>query len=140
VAREHGGWEPVGPTDEPFAANYPTPRPLTPADIAAIVAAFTTAARRALDAGFDVIELHAAHGYLIHQFLSPLVNTRTDAYGGSFDNRVRLCLEVVEAVRGVWPERLPLSSASPRPTGRTAAGISIRPSSSRDGCTRTASI
>ena len=108
VAREHGGWEPVGPTGEPFAATYPTPRPLTPAGIAAIVDGFRNGARRALEAGFDVVELHAAHGYLIHQFLSPLVNTRTDAYGGSYDNRVRLCLEVVDAVRGVWPERLPL--------------------------------
>jgi 2,4-dienoyl-CoA reductase-like NADH-dependent reductase (Old Yellow Enzyme family) len=108
VAREQGGWQPVAPTGEPFAATYPTPRPLAPAEIAGIVAAFTRGARRAIDAGFDVIELHAAHGYLIHQFLSPLVNTRTDAYGGSYDNRVRLCLDVVDAVRGVWPERLPL--------------------------------
>ena len=108
LAPGQGGWEPVGPTAESFAANYPTPRPLGPADIAAIVEAFTNAARRARDAGFDVVELHAAHGYLIHQFLSPLVNTRTDAYGGSYDNRVRLCLEIVDAVRGVWPERLPL--------------------------------
>jgi len=73
-----------------------------------IVAAFRAAARRALAAGFDVVELHAAHGYLIHEFLSPLVNTRADEYGGSFDNRARLCLEIVEAVRGVWPDRLPL--------------------------------
>ena len=108
VTRERSGWEPVGPTSEPFADNYATPRPLTPDGIAAIVAAFTIAARRALEAGFDVVELHAAHGYLIHQFLSPLVNTRTDAYGGSYDHRVRLCLEIVDAVRGVWPERLPL--------------------------------
>ena len=105
---EQGGWEPVGPTGEPFAPTYPTPRPLTPAGIAEIVAAFTKAAGRALAAGFDVIELHAAHGYLIHEFLSPLVNRRTDAYGGSYDNRVRLCLEVVDAVRASWPERLPL--------------------------------
>ena len=70
--------------------------------------AFAIAARRALEAGFDIIELHAAHGYLLHEFLSPLVNGGTDAYGGSYDNRVRLCLQVVDAVRGVWPERLPL--------------------------------
>lgn len=108
VPPERGGWEPVGPAGEPFAATYPVPRPLTPAGIAAIIAAFALAARRALDAGFDVIEIHAAHGYLIHQFLSPLVNTRIDGYGGSYDNRVRLCLEVVDAVRAVWPERLPL--------------------------------
>ena len=103
-----GGWQPVGPTSEPFAVNYPTPRPLTTPELEGIVAAFARAARRALDAGFDVIELHAAHGYLIHEFFSPLVNTRTDAYGGSYDSRVRLCLDVVDAVRGVWPERLPL--------------------------------
>ena len=108
LAPEQGGWEPMGPTAEPFAANYPAPRPLTPSGIVAIVAAFRDAARRALEAGFDIVELHAAHGYLMHEFFSPLVNTRTDEYGGSFDNRIRLCLDVVDAVRGVWPERLPL--------------------------------
>jgi 2,4-dienoyl-CoA reductase-like NADH-dependent reductase (Old Yellow Enzyme family) len=108
VGPDSGGWEPIGPTAEPFADNYVTPRPATTADLAVIVAAFARAAQRALAAGFDVIELHAAHGYLIHQFLSPLVNQRTDAYGGSYDNRARLCLEVVDAVRAVWPDRLPL--------------------------------
>ena len=108
LSREQGGWQPIGPTGTPFADNYPTPRSATKDDIASVVAAFAIAARRALEAGFDVVELHAAHGYLIHEFLSPLVNTRTDDYGGSYDNRVRLCLEVVDAVRGVWPERLPL--------------------------------
>src|SRR5262249_35243816 len=106
VDPDRGGWEPVGPGAEPFADNYPIPRTATTGEIAAIVEAFAAAARRALDAGFDVVELHAAHGYLIHEFLSPLVNTRTDAYGGSYDNRVRLCLEVVDAVRATWPERL----------------------------------
>jgi 2,4-dienoyl-CoA reductase-like NADH-dependent reductase (Old Yellow Enzyme family) len=108
VSAADGGWQPVGPAAAPFADNYPTPRPATIEDIAAIVGAFRDAARRALEAGFDVVELHAAHGYLIHEFLSPLVNTRTDAYGGSYENRLRLCLEIVDAVRGVWPERLPL--------------------------------
>jgi 2,4-dienoyl-CoA reductase-like NADH-dependent reductase (Old Yellow Enzyme family) len=108
VARDRGGWEPVGPSNEPFADNYPIPRPATLDDLAAVVGAFAIAARRALEAGFDIIELHAAHGYLLHEFLSPLVNGRTDAYGGSYDNRVRLCLQVVDAVRAVWPERLPL--------------------------------
>jgi len=103
-----GGWQPVGPTDEPFATGYPVPRPLTLEDLAAIVDAFRQAAARARAAGFDVIEVHAAHGYLIHEFLSPLVNTRTDEYGGSYDNRVRLCLEIVRAVRAVWPEQLPI--------------------------------
>jgi 2,4-dienoyl-CoA reductase-like NADH-dependent reductase (Old Yellow Enzyme family) len=109
VAREEGGWEPVAPTGERFAPNYPVPCPLSVKDIGAIVAAFRTAALRAIHAGFDVVEIHAAHGYLVHEFLSPLVNTRTDEYGGSYDGRVRLCIEVVEAVRTVWPERLPLS-------------------------------
>jgi 2,4-dienoyl-CoA reductase-like NADH-dependent reductase (Old Yellow Enzyme family) len=84
------------------------PRPLERPEIAGVVDAFGAAARRALDGRFDVVEIHAAHGYLLHEFYSPLVNTRTDEYGGPFDNRVRLCLEVVDAVRRVWPERLPL--------------------------------
>jgi 2,4-dienoyl-CoA reductase-like NADH-dependent reductase (Old Yellow Enzyme family) len=108
ISPSNGGWEPVGPTGEAFTAGYPVPRALAAAEIAAIVDAFRAAARRALAAGFDVVEIHAAHGYLIHEFLSPLVNTRTDQYGGSYDNRVRLCLEVVDAVRGAWPDRLPV--------------------------------
>jgi 2,4-dienoyl-CoA reductase-like NADH-dependent reductase (Old Yellow Enzyme family) len=108
VPPSHGGWQPVGPTGEPFAPNYPVPRALDTAEIAGVVAAFKDAARRARDAGFDVAEIHAAHGYLIHQFLSPLSNHRADQYGGSFDNRVRLCLEVADAVRSVWPDPLPL--------------------------------
>ena len=84
------------------------PEALDANGIAAVVDAFRLAARRALDAGFKVVELHAAHGYLLHEFLSPLSNHRTDAFGESFDNRVRLLLEVVRAVRSVWPERLPL--------------------------------
>jgi 2,4-dienoyl-CoA reductase-like NADH-dependent reductase (Old Yellow Enzyme family) len=105
---DRGGWEPIGPAAEAFADNCPIPRPATLDDIAALVAAFAIAARRALEAGFDIVELHAAHGYLIHEFLSPLVNRRTDIYGGFYDNRVRFCLEIVDAVRAVWPERLPL--------------------------------
>ena len=103
-----GGWQPLGPTSAPFAPGYAAPRALEPADLEDIVGAFADAARRAHAAGVDVVEIHAAHGYLIHQFLSPLLNRRQDAYGGSFDNRVRLCLEVVDAVRSVWPERQPL--------------------------------
>jgi 2,4-dienoyl-CoA reductase-like NADH-dependent reductase (Old Yellow Enzyme family) len=108
VGQDEGGWQPVGPTTEPFADGYLVPRALETAEIATIVDAFSMAARRALAAGFEVVEVHAAHGYLIHQFLSPLINTRTDRYGGSFENRTRLCLEIVAAVRAVWPERLPL--------------------------------
>ena len=108
VGKADGGWEAVGPTNVAFSETYPVPRALGVTEIAAIVDRFRDAARRALDAGFDVVEVHGAHGYLIGEFLSPLVNTRTDAYGGSFDNRIRLCLEVVDAVRGVWPDRLPV--------------------------------
>jgi len=103
-----GGWEPVGATTAPFTPGYPVPRELATSELPGIAAAFRDAASRALDAGFEVVELHAAHGYLIHEFLSPLSNTRTDAYGGSFDNRIRLCLETVDAIRTAWPERLPL--------------------------------
>jgi len=108
IAPEDGGWIPVAPTATPFSDAFPVPRALETREVRDIVAAFRDAALRALNAGFDVIELHGAHGYLIHEFLSPLTNTRTDEYGGSFENRIRFCLEVVDAVRQVWPERLPL--------------------------------
>ena len=94
-----GGWEPIGPSPEPFAPGYGTPRSMTSADIDDVVDGFAAAARRALDAGFRVIELHMAHGYLMHQFLSPLVNRRSDEYGGSFENRTRLPLRAAQAVR-----------------------------------------
>jgi len=108
VPPEQGGWIPVAPTAEPFADTFPVPRPLETAEIPGIVNAFRDAAIRANNSGFDILELHGAHGYLMHEFLSPLTNTRTDRYGGPFDNRIRLCLEVVDAVREVWPERMPL--------------------------------
>ncbi len=103
-----GGWTPVGPTDQPFAPASNTPHALEISEIASVVDAFRQATRRALAAGFEVLEVHGAHGYLIQEFLTPLVNTRRDVYGGSFDNRARLCLEVVDAIRAEWPERLPL--------------------------------
>ncbi len=108
VDAANGGWEPVGPTTAPFASNYPTPRELTVDEIAGVIDSFRKAAVRALDAGFDVVEIHAAHGYLLHEFLSPLSNTRTDQFGGSFENRTRLVRDVVTSVREVWPDRLPL--------------------------------
>jgi 2,4-dienoyl-CoA reductase-like NADH-dependent reductase (Old Yellow Enzyme family) len=103
-----GGWEPCGPTADPFADGFPVPHALTAAEIRGVVDAFARAACRARAAGFDVVEVHAAHGYLLHEFLSPLSNRRTDEYGGSFDNRTRLCREVVTAVRKEWPEHLPV--------------------------------
>jgi 2,4-dienoyl-CoA reductase-like NADH-dependent reductase (Old Yellow Enzyme family) len=108
VRIEDGGWTPVAPANVPFDSTYPVPRALDEDGIAQIVAAFADGARRTLAIGGTVIEIHAAHGYLVHQFLSPLVNTRTDRWGGSFENRTRLAREIVRAVRGVWPERLPL--------------------------------
>jgi 2,4-dienoyl-CoA reductase-like NADH-dependent reductase (Old Yellow Enzyme family) len=108
LAPAEGGWQVVGPSDTPFSDRYPVPRALQLEEIQAIVNAFRVGAERALSAGFSIVEIHAAHGYLLHEFMSPLVNTRSDAYGGSFDNRVRLCIEVTGAVRAVWPERLPV--------------------------------
>jgi 2,4-dienoyl-CoA reductase-like NADH-dependent reductase (Old Yellow Enzyme family) len=108
VAPSEGGWQPVAPSAVAFAPDYPMPAALDASGIKAVVDGFRHAARRALEAGFDFVEIHAAHGYLLHEFLSPLANHRTDAYGGSFDNRIRFALEVVDAVRREWPERLPL--------------------------------
>jgi 2,4-dienoyl-CoA reductase-like NADH-dependent reductase (Old Yellow Enzyme family) len=103
-----GGWQTVAPSALAFAPNYPMPVALTLAGITNVVADFQAAAARSLAAGFQVIELHAAHGYLLHQFLSPLSNHRDDEYGGSFENRIRLLLEVVAATRQVWPAHYPL--------------------------------
>ncbi|MFY0406561.1 NADH:flavin oxidoreductase/NADH oxidase [Solicola sp. PLA-1-18] len=107
VPESEGGWETVGPSATAFT-GYTTPTELGLDEIAGVVRAFADSARRADEAGFDVVELHAAHGYLFHQFLSPLSNRRTDAYGGSFENRTRLLLETAEAVRAVWPDHKPL--------------------------------
>lgn len=108
VAIEDGGWIPVAPSAIPFSDTYPMPAALDQAGIRKIINDFTEAAKRALQAGFKVIEIHAAHGYLVHQFLSPLSNQRTDDYGGSFDNRIRLLLEIIASVQTVWPDDLPL--------------------------------
>ncbi|MFF0744742.1 NADH:flavin oxidoreductase/NADH oxidase [Streptomyces sp. NPDC004111] len=108
VGPEEHGWQPVAPSAVPFAEGHPVPDELSTARIAEVVEQFADAARRALDAGFEVAEIHGAHGYLIGQFLSPHSNRRTDAYGGSFENRTRFPLEVVDAVRAVWPEDKPL--------------------------------
>lgn len=102
------GWQPVAPSAIAFAPHYAVPQALDQPGIAAIVDAFAKAAQRALEAGFDFVEIHAAHGYLLNEFLSPLSNRRSDGYGGSFENRVRFPLEVVDAVRVAWPAHLPL--------------------------------
>lgn len=103
-----GGWTPIGPSALPFNDTYRVPREMSEDDIRAVVAAFGAAAARADRYHFDVIEIHAAHGYLLHEFMSPLSNQRTDRYGGSFENRIRLTLEVAEAVRAHWPAGKPL--------------------------------
>jgi 2,4-dienoyl-CoA reductase-like NADH-dependent reductase (Old Yellow Enzyme family) len=104
-----GGWRPIiAPSAEPFSPRYQTPVAMSLDDIQRVIGDFRGAAIRALAAGFHVIELHGAHGYLMHEFLSPLSNTRSDEYGGSFANRVRFALETVDAVRAVWPAELPL--------------------------------
>ncbi len=109
VPPDQGGWTPIwAPSAIPFRDGWQTPRAMDARDIASVVRAFADAATRVLAAGGKVTELHAAHGYLLHEFLSPLSNHRDDGYGGSFDNRTRIVREVVDAVRAVWPERLPL--------------------------------
>lgn len=102
-----GGWQTVGPSPLPFG-EWPAPRELTTEQIRALPQAFADGALRSLQAGFEVVEIHAAHGYLIHQFLSPLTNHRTDEYGGDLTGRSRLLVEIVEAVRRVWPDGRPL--------------------------------
>jgi 2,4-dienoyl-CoA reductase-like NADH-dependent reductase (Old Yellow Enzyme family) len=109
ISPAEGGWTPIfAPSALAFAEGYQVPQALSVAEIAAVVAAFAASARRAHAAGARLIELHAAHGYLLHSFLSPLSNQRTDQYGGSFANRIRMLCEVVTAVRRVWPEEYPL--------------------------------
>jgi 2,4-dienoyl-CoA reductase-like NADH-dependent reductase (Old Yellow Enzyme family) len=108
VSQAEGGWQPVAPSAVRFAPDYPLPRELTTGELPRVVDDFAAAARRALRAGFDCVEVHAAHGYLLHEFLSPLSNRRSDAYGGPLENRMRLPLEVVRAVREVWPADRPL--------------------------------
>lgn len=108
VSEAEGGWQVIAPSAIAFTPDYPFPREMTLADIRQVTEAFVQAARRSLQAGFEIVEIHAAHGYLLHEFLSPLSNQRTDEYGGSFENRTRILREVVTAVRTVWPESLPM--------------------------------
>src|SRR5262249_870836 len=104
---EQGRWQTVAPSAIPFSEAYSTPKALDETEIGGVVSAFANAARRADAAGFDFVEIHGAHGYLLTEFLSPLANRRTDQYGGSFENRARMPLQVVDAVRAAWPEHLP---------------------------------
>jgi 2,4-dienoyl-CoA reductase-like NADH-dependent reductase (Old Yellow Enzyme family) len=107
VPPEQGGWQPVGPSPVAFE-GFAVPQELTTDGIAEVIAAFAAAARRAVDAGFDLLEIHGAHGYLVHEFLSPLSNVRTDVYGGSLENRARILLEIVDAVRAEVGKTVPL--------------------------------
>ena len=108
LAPEEGAWQALAPSAVPFGPGFPAPHALTAAEIDTVVAQFADAARRALDAGFQVAEVHMAHGYLLHEFLSPLSNRREDEYGGTLENRMRLPLRVAETVRGLWPDDLPV--------------------------------
>ena len=107
LSEEQGGWQTLAPSAVPFG-DWPAPREMTREEIETLVLQFADAARHARAAGFDVVELHMAHGYLLHEFLSPLSNRRGDEFGGSLENRARLPLQVAEAVRAVWPDGLPL--------------------------------
>lgn len=103
-----GAWQTEAPSALPFKDDEPLPNEMNTAEINQLITDFTNAAKRALQAGFEIIEIHAAHGYLLNEFLSPFSNKRADEYGGSFENRTRLLLQVCDAVRNVWPEELPL--------------------------------
>ncbi len=108
LSKSNGGWDTIAPSEMPFESSDIPPIIMTTSDLNVLVEKFKLAAQRAVQADFKVIEIHAAHGYLIHEYLSPLSNNRTDEYGGSFENRIRLLLEVVEAVKSVWPSKYPL--------------------------------
>ncbi|MBP1720096.1 MAG: NADH:flavin oxidoreductase/NADH oxidase [Deltaproteobacteria bacterium] len=103
---DEGGWQPLAPSPLPFNPNWPDPREMSPEEIRKTIADFATAAERALDAGFEVLELHMAHGYLAHEFLSPLSNKRKDEYGGNPENRMRFPLQIANTVREIWPKPL----------------------------------
>ena len=108
LTSNNGGWQPVGPSEIPYDKKSLTPKKLSTENISQLVKAWATAAQRSLDGGFQIIELHFAHGYLNHEFLSEKSNTRNDQYGGSLENRARFSLEIIKAVRGIWPDDLPL--------------------------------
>jgi 2,4-dienoyl-CoA reductase-like NADH-dependent reductase (Old Yellow Enzyme family) len=108
VEESNGGWTAQAPSAIPYNEEYSFPEAMSQEDIIQVVKDFKSSAIRALEAGFEVLEIHGAHGYLIHSFLSPLSNSRKDQYGGSFENRTRFLIEIINGIRTVWPERLPL--------------------------------
>jgi 2,4-dienoyl-CoA reductase-like NADH-dependent reductase (Old Yellow Enzyme family) len=108
LAPDEGGWEVIAPSAIPYAEGHPVPREMDASDIAQVIDAFAAATIRAREAGFPLVELHAAHGYLIHEFLSPLSNRRGDGYGGALDNRARFLMETLDAIRAEWPDDKPL--------------------------------
>jgi 2,4-dienoyl-CoA reductase-like NADH-dependent reductase (Old Yellow Enzyme family) len=109
VSMNDGGWQAIGPSTKPFSSTYPVPKEMSETDISLVIEDFKKASVRALTSGFEWLEIHAAHGYLFHSFLSPLSNFRIDRYGGSLENRIRFLMETVKAVRQVWPEKFPLA-------------------------------
>jgi len=136
VPLDIGGWQPVAPSALPFQPGDPAPAELSRAEIAGLAEAFAAAARRALAAGFQVVELHFAHGYLVHEFLSPLSNRRTDEYGGSFDNRIRFALETAGRCAPFGPTACRYWCASRPAIGWKAAGTSANRWNWRGACTR----
>jgi 2,4-dienoyl-CoA reductase-like NADH-dependent reductase (Old Yellow Enzyme family) len=134
-----GGWVPVAPSALPQKEGEAAPAALDAAGMQRIREAFVASARRAIRLGVDGIEIHGAHGYLLHEFLSPIANQRIDQYGGSLENRMRFPLEVFDAIRVEVPADKPSASRFPRPTGSRAAGTSSRPSPSRGSSSSTAS-
>ena len=108
LSDEENGWKPVAPSEVAFSDTYRVPHELSKDEIKKVIRDFRDAAERALKAGFKVVEIHAAHGYLINEFFSPVSNTRTDEYGGAFENRIRIVLEIIESVKEVWPREYPL--------------------------------
>ena len=129
LGEDANGWQPIAPSPIAFDAGYPVPREMTPQDIQDVVDQFVSAARRSLTAGFQVVELHMAHGYLLHEFLSPLSNHRTDHYGGALENRVRLPLENRRGCLEAYGRKsFPCSFVFPAPTGQTVDGTWNSPS------------
>jgi 2,4-dienoyl-CoA reductase-like NADH-dependent reductase (Old Yellow Enzyme family) len=108
LTESEGGWRPIAPSAIPFNEGHPVPREMSPEEIEIVLSQFVAAANFCIAAGFEVLEIHMAHGYLLHEFLSPLSNKRTDEFGGVFENRVRFPLKVASALRAIWPAHLPL--------------------------------